>query len=61
MNHEATKKNNKRAIFDIELSKIKPNPFQPRIHFDDTKLESLANSIRLLLANALSVPLKKNR
>ena len=31
---------------NIKISEIKPNPYQPRIEFDQTKLEELANSIR---------------
>ena len=34
------------AIFWVEVDKIKPNPFQPRKEFDETKLKDLANSIR---------------
>ncbi|HBT74510.1 TPA: hypothetical protein DEB29_00660, partial [Candidatus Wolfebacteria bacterium] len=34
------------AIFHIEVDKIKPNPYQPRKHFDETALKDLANSIR---------------
>ncbi len=34
------------AIFHIEIDKIKPNPFQPRKHFDEDALRDLANSIR---------------
>lgn len=30
----------------IKISEIKPNPYQPRIEFDQAKLEELANSIR---------------
>lgn len=33
-------------IFYIEVSKIKPNPHQPRSGFDEEELSSLANSIR---------------
>jgi len=31
---------------DLEISKIEPNPFQPRIHFDDAAIQELAASIR---------------
>lgn len=31
---------------EIPLEKIVPNPHQPRLHFDETKLEELAQSIR---------------
>lgn len=34
------------SIFWIEVDKIKPNPFQPRREFDQTALQSLADSIR---------------
>ncbi|MCX7985010.1 MAG: ParB/RepB/Spo0J family partition protein [Bacteroidetes bacterium] len=33
-------------IVNVEIDKIHPNPFQPRIDFDPTALEELANSIR---------------
>ncbi|HVN26358.1 MAG TPA: ParB/RepB/Spo0J family partition protein [Candidatus Paceibacterota bacterium] len=33
-------------IFHLELDKIKPNPDQPRRHFDESALKDLANSIR---------------
>jgi ParB family chromosome partitioning protein len=34
------------SIFHIEIDKIKPNPDQPRRHFDEAALRDLANSIR---------------
>lgn len=34
------------AIFHIEVDKIKPNPYQPRKHFDEAALKDLASSIR---------------
>jgi len=34
------------AIFWVEVDRIKPNPFQPRKVFDETSLQSLAESIR---------------
>lgn len=34
------------SIFWIEVDKIKPNPLQPRREFDETKLQTLADSIR---------------
>lgn len=37
----------KDAIFWIEVGKIRPNPFQPRREFDETKLRDLADSIRM--------------
>ncbi|MGI6360615.1 MAG: ParB/RepB/Spo0J family partition protein [Acholeplasmatales bacterium] len=33
-------------IEEIELSLISPNPFQPRKHFDEEKMEELAHSIK---------------
>ncbi len=40
------KKSFKEAIFHVELSKIKPNPHQPRRDFDEESLKELAVSIR---------------
>ncbi len=34
------------AIFYIDIDKIKPNPFQPRREFDESKLKDLAESIK---------------
>ena len=34
------------SIFWIEIDKIKPNPFQPRKEFDESRLKDLAESIR---------------
>ena len=34
------------AIFHIEVERIKPNPYQPRKHFDEDALKDLTNSIR---------------
>ncbi|MEK7093966.1 MAG: ParB/RepB/Spo0J family partition protein [Patescibacteria group bacterium] len=34
------------AVFLVEVEKIKPNPHQPRRHFDEAALRDLANSIR---------------
>lgn len=34
------------SVFLIEVDKIKPNPFQPRKHFDEEALKELAASIR---------------
>ncbi|MFZ2226590.1 MAG: ParB/RepB/Spo0J family partition protein [Candidatus Moraniibacteriota bacterium] len=31
---------------EVEISRIVPNPHQPRFHFDETKLQELANSIK---------------
>lgn len=36
------------AIEEIEVVRIAPNPKQPRAHFDETALEELADSIRVL-------------
>lgn len=36
----------KEAVYLIEVEKIKPNPYQPRKHFDDESLKELADSIR---------------
>ncbi len=34
------------SVFWIEVDKIDPNPYQPRREFDETRLKSLADSIR---------------
>ncbi len=34
-------------IYDLELDKISPNPFQPRKHFDEKAMRELADSIRI--------------
>jgi len=34
------------SVFHVEVDKIKPNPFQPRREFDESKLRDLADSIR---------------
>ena len=34
------------SIFWVDLDKIKPNPFQPRKEFDETRLRDLSESIR---------------
>ena len=36
----------KQHVFHLEVSKIKPNPYQPRRHFDEDALRDLASSIR---------------
>ncbi len=36
----------KRGVLELEVEKIKPNPFQPRGSFDPGKLDELANSIK---------------
>ena len=37
---------NQNIILEIELKKIKPNPYQPRKSFDEKSLEELSDSIR---------------
>lgn len=37
----------KEEVIDIDVDKIKPNPFQPRKRFDETALNELAESIRI--------------
>ena len=44
MNNEDLQKGN--SVFLIELDKIEVNPYQPRIEFDQEKIEALADSIR---------------
>jgi ParB family transcriptional regulator, chromosome partitioning protein len=39
-------KDDRKDIFDIEINRIKPNPYQPRRHFNETKINELAESIR---------------
>lgn len=34
-------------VREIDVSKISPNPFQPREHFDETRIKELADSIRV--------------
>ncbi len=36
-----------KGVDEIELSKITPNPNQPRKHFDESALQELANSIKV--------------
>ena len=43
---EQSSASKKEAIFFIEISKVKSNPYQPRKVFDQGKLETLKNSIR---------------
>lgn len=38
--------NNQREVFDVSVSKIKPNPYQPRKIFDQKALEELSESIK---------------
>lgn len=35
------------SVVELSLSKIKPNPFQPRKHFDERSLAELADSIKV--------------
>lgn len=44
---EAKKEKTNGGILEIELSKIAPNPNQPRKHFDQDALQELANSIKM--------------
>lgn len=37
---------NKDMVIDIEVSKIKPNPYQPRQNFDEEALKELSQSIK---------------
>lgn len=37
---------NDREIIEVNINKIKPNPYQPRKHFDQQALEELAASIK---------------
>ena len=37
----------KEEVVEIPIDKIRPNPFQPRKHFDQTAMEELAESIRM--------------
>ena len=36
----------KDRVINIDINKIKSNPYQPRSNFDENKLEELVNSIR---------------
>jgi len=40
------KEQHNESVFQIEVEKIKPNPFQPRHEFNNEELEGLAQSIR---------------
>ena len=35
------------AVFWVEVEKIAPNPYQPRHEFEQSKLQDLADSIRM--------------
>lgn len=41
-----SKSNISNSVFWIDVDKIKPNPFQPRKEFDQSKLKDLADSIK---------------
>ena len=36
----------KEEIIEVEISELRPNPYQPRKVFDESKLEELASSIK---------------
>lgn len=44
-NHASS--DDKNRILSIPIDKVKPNPYQPRKHFDKTALEELCESIKL--------------
>ena len=44
----AAKRDNPSAINEIAIEKIIPNPYQPRLTFDETALQELSDSIRNL-------------
>ena len=35
------------SIFWVEVDKVRPNPYQPRRDFDESKLNDLAESIKM--------------
>ena len=43
--HEEARPSDASGIREIEIARIKPNPQQPRIHFDDQSIDDLAASI----------------
>lgn len=50
------------SIFWVEVERIQPNPFQPRREFDQSKLEELAESIRMYgLLQPLTVTRKEEQ
>lgn len=50
-----------KTIINISIDDIKPNPFQPRVHFDPEAIQSLADSIRQHgLAQPILVRKKEN-
>ena len=45
--HEvATRDESQEQLLEIEVARVKPNPYQPRLKFDSQALEDLKNSIR---------------
>jgi len=53
-----TDEKNNSSTIEIELEKIRTNPLQPRVTFDEDKLNELANSIR---ANGIIQPITVKR
>jgi ParB family chromosome partitioning protein len=49
---------NKTSLIEIEIEKIKTNPFQPRVNFNADKLQELADSI---IANGVIQPITVKR
>jgi len=45
-NDRLPQKKQQESIFHIEVEKIRPNPYQPRRHFDEVALRELAKSVR---------------
>jgi len=43
---EVKSKSKSEAVLDVDVKEIVANPFQPRKHFDENKLEELASSIK---------------
>ena len=60
---EAKKQGDKLNITEIPLSKLKENPYQPRIEINEKELQELANSIQEQgLIQPISVtPIKKKK
>lgn len=44
--HNVNKLLENEIIVVLNIDKIKPNPYQPRLYFDETKLKELSNSIK---------------
>lgn len=49
----------KKEIIEVELNKIKPNPFQPRKFFDEEKLKDLALSMEALQDTVQPITVRK--